>query len=1151
MPAGSYKKLLGSFGFQAFLASQFLWTFNDNVYRITVALLAAEAAVGPERGGTAYLSLVGVIFILPFLLFSGYAGHVTDIFNKRTLLIAGKCLEVVFMGLGLGALISGRMDFMLLVLFLMALLLTFFTPAKYGILPEMLPERDLSRANGLLDLSTFLAIILGTSVGTFLFSQWEDRLGLLGFVLLLVAAVGVLVSLGISQVPHSGARKPLQADPWHEIRLGLVRILGHSALWPTVLGIAYFWFMGALLQLDLLLFGKAVMGLDDFRIGILMACLATGIGAGSVTAGRLSGDKIELGLVPLGAVGTALFALLLAAAPPSYAGAAAALFGLGFFGGLFIIPLKALLQQRSGRQERGRLIATANFLSTLGILLASFILWVLRDLFLFRADDIIWIAGLLTLAATVYILALLPDFLIRFVFWMLTHTIYNIRIVGQEHIPFRGPALLVANHMSHMDGLLIGACVQRFIRFLVYRPYYDLRSLNWLFRLMKAVPVPEDPEAGAEEAVHQARKALQEGHVVCIFAEGAISRTGNLQPFKKNFEKIARGLRAPIIPVYLDQLWGSIFSFKEGRFFWKWPERLPYPVTVSFGRPLPAAATTRQVRQAVMELGSEAAEHRRGPGDLLHLRFIRTARRHWSSLALADSTGMKLSYGRALIGSLTLARWIRKRFAGEDILGVLLPSTVMGALVNIAVLMAGKVPVNLNFTAGREAMDASLARCGIRTLLTSRKFLVKAQLEPQPGMAFLEKAPREITRLQKAAAAITAFLLPVRLLQALWGGGKTDPDDLATVIFSSGSTGVPKGVMLSHHNILSNIEGLAQIFWITPRDRVMGVLPFFHAFGFTGTLWFPLVTGLAAVYHHDPTDARTVGEMTSKYRASILIGTPTFYGLYLRKCGTEDFLSLRYAIAGAEKLREPLARAFRRKFGLDLLEGYGCTEMGPVVSVNIPDVRHGEHRQVGQKTGSVGHPIPGVSVSVVDPETGRPLTGDKAGLLLVKGPNRMVGYLGQPEQTREVFRNGWYVTGDIAFVDEEGFIHITDRLARFSKIGGEMVPHLRVEEAVGEVLGHHDCVVTAVPDERRGERLVVLYVSTDVAPEALWEELSRSDLPRLWIPKRDDIFPVDAIPTLASGKVDLKKVRETALALVRPPDAARPGGLDPGRDPGV
>jgi acyl-[acyl-carrier-protein]-phospholipid O-acyltransferase/long-chain-fatty-acid--[acyl-carrier-protein] ligase len=393
----------------------------------------------------------------------------------------------------------------------------------------------------------------------------------------------------------------------------------------------------------------------------------------------------------------------------------------------------------------------------------------------------------------------------------------------------------------------------------------------------------------------------------------------------------------------------------------------------------------------------------------------------------------------------------------------------------------------------------------------------------------LEDVLQQTTLRQKVVATLTARLLPSRLLQWLSIPRDLRTHDLATVMFSSGSTGMPKGVMLSHHNILSNIEAMAQVFAMSPDDRMMGVLPLFHSFGYTVTLWLPLIVGAGVVYHSSPMDAKTIAEMIRSYQASILLSTPTFCGVYLRQCPSAAFDSLRYVIVGAEKLQPTLAQAFKDKFNVELLEGYGCTEMAPVVAVNVPNVKHGKHCQIGVKPNTVGHPLPGVAVKIVHPASGAVLPYGTEGLLLLKGPNRMLGYLGQPDATADVLRDDWYVTGDIARVDADGFIRITDRLARFSKIGGEMVPHIKVEEALNPMLGDHTCIVTAVPDARRGEQLVVLYTCPEIDSDALWEQLRRSDLPKLWLPKREHFFHLEAIPTLASGKADLRQARAIAL----------------------
>jgi acyl-[acyl-carrier-protein]-phospholipid O-acyltransferase/long-chain-fatty-acid--[acyl-carrier-protein] ligase len=404
------------------------------------------------------------------------------------------------------------------------------------------------------------------------------------------------------------------------------------------------------------------------------------------------------------------------------------------------------------------------------------------------------------------------------------------------------------------------------------------------------------------------------------------------------------------------------------------------------------------------------------------------------------------------------------------------------------------------------------------------------------------------------------------------------------VIFSSGSTGEPKGVMLSHYNIGSNIAQLEQVFGLDRRDRILGILPFFHSFGFTGTLWLPAVLGVGVVYHPNPLDAKAIGPLVRDYDVTFLLATPTFLQLYLRGCAPADFGSLRLVMTGAEKLPDRLATAFEEHFGIRPMEGYGSTECAPVVAVNAPDFRSAGFHQVAVKRGKIGHPLPGVSVRIVSPEnpwSEASLPPGQPGLMLVRGPNVMQGYLGQPEKTAEVLRpvaagilpavepgilpggisvesSGvakyfksaessitipggrmpdatqlWYVTGDVAALDEDGFLQITDRLNRFSKIGGEMVPHIKVEEKLHELANvtEQTFVVTGLPDEKKGERLVVLHKLPDAGLAACLEKLAQCDLPNLWKPRAGQFFRVESIPMLGTGKLDLRKVRETATQL--------------------
>jgi acyl-[acyl-carrier-protein]-phospholipid O-acyltransferase/long-chain-fatty-acid--[acyl-carrier-protein] ligase len=774
-------------------------------------------------------------------------------------------------------------------------------------------------------------------------------------------------------------------------------------------------------------------------------------------------------------------------------------------------------------------------------------------------------------------LILLPDALLRFGLWALTRTLYRIRIDGRDNIPAKGGALFVCNHVSWMDALLLIASTDRRVRFLMFKDIYEQKWVNWGARILGVIPVSSGQHPRELiKSLQAASDAIRNGEVVCIFAEGEITRIGQLLPFRHGFERIMKGLDAPIIPVALDGVLDSPSSFKHGRLVWKLPPRIPYPVTVSFGTALPANAPAFTVREAVQELLVNTWRHHRDGMENLPRQFIRTARRHPRRFAMADAQNAKVNFGAALIRTVFLARRLKKIWSGQGMVGLLLPPSVPGSLVNYAALLCGRVPVNLNYTLSAETLAACAKQCDLKTVLTSRALLDKLKLTVPGEVIYLEDAAKNPGALEKLAAFFMARFLPVRWLErALNSGSWSAPatgaagsearelmrgcespageasagprggpppgrrrspsklDDLATVIFSSGSTGEPKGVMLSHYNLISNIRQMERILHFTHRDRLLGILPFFHSFGFTVTLCLPAVLGAGVVFHPNPLDAKAVGTLVREKAVTILLATPTLLQLYLRAVAPGDFGGLELVIAGAEKLPESVAAAFEDHFGIRPVEGYGTTECGPAVAVNIGGFRAAGFHQAGGKRGKIGRPLPGMSARIADAENpwgGKFLPPGEAGLLLLRGPNIMCGYLGRPEKTAEVLRDGWYCTGDMAMLDEDGFLQITGRLSRFSKIGGEMVPHLKIEEKLQELAGAADqmFVVAAVPDEKKGERLVVLHKLAEKELSACLEKLSDSDLPNLWKPRADAFFRVENFPLLGTGKLDLRRVKELA-----------------------
>jgi acyl-[acyl-carrier-protein]-phospholipid O-acyltransferase / long-chain-fatty-acid--[acyl-carrier-protein] ligase len=1148
-------------GFWSLFVTQFQGAFSDNVLKtLVIFMLVAMNLTLAERHRIS--ELVGALFSLPFILFSMAGGFLADRLSKRTVSIGVKVFEILVMSFALTGFIRGSMPVLLTCVFLMGVHSAFFGPSKYGLLPELLPEKKLSWGNGLLELGTFTAIILGTVTAGLMAEHFRGHHSRSGMILIMLAILGFATSLGITRIPA--------ADPQRKFRINFLGNLfaeirswrGDRPLILAVLGNTYFNFLGALLLLNVFFFGADVLKVGEAQISWLNAALAVGIGLGSVSAGYLSGNKIEYGLVPLGAAGISLSCLSLSVPGLSLWTTLARLSLLGFAGGFFIVPINALLQHRPDRSKKGEVLAAANLLSFVGVFLASGMHHLLAEILQFSPGQIFLFSSVLTLAGAVYVILLLPDSLLRFVLWALTRTIYRIYVIGRDNIPAKGGALFVCNHVSFVDAMLLLASTDRRVRFMMFKDYYELPHIKPFARILGVIPISsEQRPRELIQSLKSAGEAIRSGDVVCIFAEGQITRIGHLLPFRRGFVRIMKDVEAPIVPIGLDGVWGSVFSFNKGRFLWKIPRRLPYPVTVSYGKPLPPTTSPFEVRQAVQELLAEAWKNRKKRMRPLHRALIQTSRRHPLRFAMADAQNPKVRFGAVLTRSVFLARRLVPVWTDQKMVGILLPPSVPGALVNYAAMISGRVPINLNYTLSDQSLASCVNQCGIKTVLTSKVFLEKVKIQVPCPAVYLEdivgiatsgdnrnsqvRSNRPPSALEKLAAGFIAWLLPVRVLErALGNHTKVGLDDLAVVIFSSGSTGDPKGVMLSHYNIGSNVEQVEQVFGWSRHDRVLGILPFFHSFGFTITLCMPALFGIGVVYHPNPLDGKTIGSLVRDFNITFLVATPTLLQIYMRSCTPDQFGSLRVVIAGAEKLTERLAAAFEDQFGIHPLEGYGCTECAPVVAVNTPDYRSAGYRQVGAKRGKIGHPLPGISVRIVDPESLTPVPPGQAGLMLVQGPNVMQGYLGLPAKTSEVLvassidgdpevlhaENKWYITGDIASIDEDGFLQITDRLSRFSKIGGEMVPHGKVEDKLHEVAGvaDHTFVVTSVKDEKKGEQLVVLHKLEDKPLQDCLQKLAQSDLPNLWRPRAERFIRVESFPYLGTGKLDLRRIREMA-----------------------
>lgn len=720
----------------------------------------------------------------------------------------------------------------------------------------------------------------------------------------------------------------------------------------------------------------------------------------------------------------------------------------------------------------------------------------------------------------------LPDFLTHLVLKVFVKTLYRLKTVDSERIPTAGPALLVTNHVSWADALLIQFCIRRRIRFVLPRATYTAGRLQWLFRRMNVI-LTSETEASTQrsDALKEIRQALENGSVVCYFAEGIVTKNGMLQSFKRWLEGIMEDTDYPIIPLYLGGVWGGRFSYYASQIGWR-SRRLRCPVSIHVGQPMHPTSTAYEVRQKVEALSCDYLNSLKSNTGTLAELFIRSARKHWWRPCVADVTGKDLNYGRALIGSILLSRKLTAYTQTAQNIGIMLPPSVGGALANVAVGLLGKTSVNLSYVISETMREEILTQAEVEHVLTSRVFLEKLDLkDTNCRYLFIEDLIKHISGAQKLAALCQARLLPLWAWRRVRG---LSPDDTATILFSSGSTGHPKGVVLSHHNMTANLTSMRMVYRLYTNDKLFGVLPFFHAFGLNITLWLPITTGLPAFYVPNPLDGKIVAQGIRDSQATILLTTPTFLQGYMRRAAREDLATLRSVIVGAEKMNPKLATLFEKKYGIRPQEGYGATELSPLVSLNLRDINREGLHQIGTKVGSVGQPVPGVAVKVVCPDTYESLGSDRPGLLLIKAPNLMNGYLHNLDKTREVIRDGWYHTGDIASVDAAGFITITDRLSRFSKIGGEMVSHGKVEEICVQAVRSDDrvVVVTSRRHETKGEELMVLYVTQKVNPTGLIEAVRNSDLPNLCKPKPDNFIPVEAIPLLGSGKPDFMKIKK-------------------------
>ncbi len=1142
-------------GFTPFIAVAFINAFVDLGHKILIQNTLFKTLDGSTQ--IALTSVVNGLILLPFVLLFTPAGWLSDKWPKDQVMRWSAAAAVGLTLLITGCYYLGWFWPAFCLTFALAAQSALYSPAKFGYLKELVDSDRLAAGNAVLQAVGTAAILAGIFAFSVLFealvaplegsgassATYLQTFAPLGWLLVALSAVEWALT---HRLPKHNTGDPTLSFDWIRYWRGgytreNLRFTRQSpVVWQCILGLAVFWSIAQVTVAAFPALAKVV--LDETNTVVIQGIMASsgiGIVVGSAIAGRLSRDHIETGLIPVGAVGVALGVSLLTVIQQPLA--MALLFAvLGICGGLLLAPLNALIQFNAGQRHLARVLAGSNLVQNaimLGFLLVTAVAGALgldgAPLFALMAL-VAWLGVGLAVVR-------LPFSLSRFILSSILGHRYRLKIIGLEHMPEEGGVLLLGNHVSWIDWAVIQIASPRPVRFVmlraIYKRWYWRRFLDW------AGVVPINPGA-SRQSLATVTELLNDGQVVCLFPEGSLSRNGQMATFRRGFERAAAGAKGVIVPFYIHGLWGSRFSMAPRQ---KRPGAAAGPirrVVVAFGPSLPMSSRADEVRQRVQALSVTSWRTYAAGFDTLDRAWIKTAVRRGGAAGATDGVLPPRSARQLLVGSLLMARKI-KATPGERT-GILLPASVGAALANISTLMAGKVAVNFNYTLAPATLGAQAERAEVTTLLTSRRFLnaleernlVPTTLLEACEVHYLEDWRESFSARDKLLALLTTLVVPGSWLAA-WVCHRRSPDTPAAILFSSGSEGIPKGVVLSHRNIMANIRQVGDLVDVQGGDAIIGSLPPFHAFGLTVTVMLPFIEGLFAIYHPDPTDAVGIAKAVEKHQATILLGTSTFLRLYTknRRVTTEQLASLRLVLAGAEKLAPDVVRAFKEKFGQEVLEGYGTTETAPVACVNLPDVvdPRFDHIQRAAKPGTVGLPLPGTAVRIIDPDSLAELPTGEAGLVAIGGPQVMMGYLDDPERTEAAFvtldGERYYRTGDKGSLDDDGFLTIVDRYSRFAKIGGEMVSLGAVEVAVREVLAEPELELAAValPDPKKGERIVLLVAKDEDGqqrdPDALRTTLIKHCSP-LMVPAM--VAMVDHIPKLASGKTDFAATKHLA-----------------------